>query len=176
MEMKYKKSKLFLPVNHPKISQPIYVRFDGKAIIYHGQEVNQYLVKGKHRRGHYAVCIENTQLYRSRLVATAFVPNPDNYPCVLHNDCNSTHDYYRNLSWGTRQMLGQNMIANGLTERPTEWRGHSKISHPEALKIMGRLHNGEAGRKIAAEYGVSEMTICRIKKKHSLLKAQQHEN
>ncbi|PAK47600.1 NUMOD4 domain-containing protein [Priestia megaterium] len=37
----------------------------------------------------------------SRLVAQEFILNPNNYPCVLHNDDNPKNNHVSNLRWGT---------------------------------------------------------------------------
>ena len=155
-------------VNYPGVAYPISVNNDGTVILYQGMPVNQFLIKGKkHRAGHYAICIENVQIYRSTIVAMGWVPNPNNYPHVLHNDCNTIFDYYRNLSWGTRAMMVQNLQVQGLIGGSNpKFRGSSKISPDDAIKIADRLKNGEVGRKIAEEYGVSEMSITRIKKRY----------
>lgn len=39
----------------------------------------------------------------SRLVATVYLPNPENLPIVMHLDNNPANDYYRNLKWGTQK-------------------------------------------------------------------------
>lgn len=156
-------------INYPGIPDPIEVSDNGEIIRYNGQPVTQTLVKNKRsRRGHYQVFIYGLRIYRSRLVALAYIPNPNNYPKVLHLNCNTVFDYYKNLQWGTQAMLVQNRQVQGLQGGGTaNFRGSSKISYPEAMKIIKRLKNGEAGRTIAKEFSVSEMTICRIKKRYA---------
>ncbi len=54
-----------------------------------------------------------------RLVAVHFVPNPDNYPIVLHKDNNKLNTYYTNLKWGTYSENNAQAISDGLNKIPT---------------------------------------------------------
>lgn len=45
-----------------------------------------------------------------RLVATAFIPNPNNYPCIDHIDTIKTNNHYLNLRWCTNSMNHLNPI------------------------------------------------------------------
>lgn len=38
-----------------------------------------------------------------RLVALTFIPNPNNYPCVLHLDNNPSNPHKNNLKWWTQK-------------------------------------------------------------------------
>lgn len=155
-------------ITYPGVAGKIQVNDDGEFIRYNGSSVTQTLVKGKHsRRGHYQLTIDGVIIYRSKLVALAYVPNPNNYTKVLHLNCNTTFDYYKNIVWGTLAMLIQNRQVQGIQGGGgKEFRGASKITYTEALKIVERLSSGESARAIAKEYNVSEMSIYRIKKRY----------
>ncbi len=165
--MKYKEVKI------PFIKEKIVVREDGKEIVYKEKKpVHQSLVKNEHHRnGYYMVSIEGKRMYVHRLVAEAFVINrkPVSFKMVLHKDCNSLNNHYKNLEWGDRKKLIENRINNGVQDYSSTsgtYRGASKISHNEALNIAKRLENGEFAINICKEYNVSEMTIARIRKRY----------
>jgi hypothetical protein len=48
-----------------------------------------------------------------RLVAEAFIPNPNNLRCVMHMDDNPTNNHVSNLQWGTHKMNLQQMSIKG---------------------------------------------------------------
>ena len=56
-----------------------------------------YLTVGLHRDGKLKFYLVH------RLVAEAYIPNPDNLPQVDHIDGNKTHNYVNNLQWITNR-------------------------------------------------------------------------
>ena len=53
------------------------------------------------KNGYQQITLDNSQLFVHRLVAQAFIPNPNNLPCVNHKDENPGNNDVRNLEWCT---------------------------------------------------------------------------
>jgi hypothetical protein len=51
------------------------------------------------------------QWFVHRLVASAFIPNPESYDCIDHIDGNELNNHVSNLRWCTRSMNNRNPIA-----------------------------------------------------------------
>lgn len=93
-----------------------------------------------------------------RLVATHFIPNPNQCPQVNHKDGNKTNNFVSNLEWCT---AAQNAIhAVRLLERHGENMPNAKMTSEQVRSIRTdtRLH-----REIAADYGISRQVVSRIK-------------
>lgn len=88
-----------------------------------------------------------------RLVAQAFLPNPNNYPIINHKDENPKNNTVWNLEWcsqeyninyGTRNEKASNsMLGKHLTEEHKR-----KISEAKKGKNKGKHHTEETKRKI----------------------------
>jgi hypothetical protein len=97
----------------------------------------------------------------SRLVAIAFVPNPENKPEVNHKNGNRFNDHYSNLEWVTNLENIRHAVAIGSHNNRGENNGRAKLTEADVLDIQAL--DGDCSRKeLAAMYGVTEMTICRI--------------
>ena len=56
-----------------------------------------------HWEGYRRVRLAGKNFKVHRLVAEAFVPNPDNLPHVIHIDGNRTNNHFSNLKWSATQ-------------------------------------------------------------------------
>ncbi len=98
-----------------------------------------------------------------RLVAKAFVPNPNNFPEVNHLDGDKTNNKSSNLEWVTRidnalhstKILGKNR---------GQLVGTSKLTKEDVLKIYDLLDQGVKQKQIADQFSVTIFAINRINK------------
>lgn len=101
------------------------------------------LTKSLHPRGYRTVALTKTGTWRPylihRLVAEAFIPNPDNKPMVNHINAVKSDNYVQNLEWVTHIENCQHAMANGLYASGDRWtarypRGHVFKKSTEQLK------------------------------------------
>lgn len=68
-------------------------------------------VKPNHnQKGYLFVQKKGKCWYLHRLVALAWIPNPNNYPIVCHKDNVVTHNWYKNLYWEYRKIICNNVL------------------------------------------------------------------
>jgi uncharacterized HNH endonuclease L245 len=72
-----------------------------------------------------------------RLVATLFIPNPNNYPIVLHLDNNPKNCNVSNLKWGTYSENNAQAIRDGLNKVPRpDNRKMYEVYHPDSMETI----------------------------------------
>lgn len=97
-----------------------------------------------------------------RLIALAYLPNPEGYPVVRHRDDNPSHNEVGNLVWGTHSDNTQDMIARGRArfQRLTHCvNGHDIKDRDTILKIGTRVAIAGSALKIVENWGLRMTTL-----------------
>lgn len=114
----------------------------------------------QHTRGskthRYNMVVHKGQKYDvHRLVAQAFLPNPESKRCVCHKDDNPQNNHVTNLWWGTHKENMQDMINKG---RNRFFKNQSK----NLDLVLDGISMGKTLREVAAELGVTESRVSQI--------------
>lgn len=99
-----------------------------------------------------------------RLVAKAFIPNPENKPQINHIDGNKLNNCVDNLEWVTHQENQAHAWDNGL-KQPFRGEDHpnSKLSEDTVSRIRGMDRDTDySHREIAEEFGLRRRLVTSI--------------
>jgi len=99
-----------------------------------------------------------------RLVASNFIPNPENKPQVNHINGIKTDNRVENLEWATRSENQKHSIAIGLRTTKGIKNSQSKLTEEGVLSI---LNDNRDYKVISKEYNISVPTISDIKRGYS---------
>ena len=89
---------------------------DGRTRTYQGKMLHPHFDLHGYKR--VALGREQDNIAVHRLVAFAFIPNPNNYGCVNHKDGNKANNTVENLEWCDYSMNLVHAYATGLNQRP----------------------------------------------------------
>ena len=99
-----------------------------------------------------------------RLVAQAFVINPENKAQVNHKDGDKTNNYDLNLEWNTNQENQKHAYKTGLNiPKPGEENYFSKLKNSDILYIRSAECRSKKLKELSEELKVSITTISDIK-------------
>lgn len=124
------------------------------------------ILNGAAKHGYYMVglCKNHKRKYVTvhRLVAEAFIPNPDNKPQINHKDENRRNNCVDNLEWVTAK---ENLNYGSHNEKMT-YTMHKVLSNQVLCVETGLVYNSmkEAARKT----GISVSGICLACKNHPI--------
>lgn len=109
-----------------------------------------------------SICLGNSnykQVPKHRLVAEAFIDNPNDYPEVNHKDGNKLNNSVENLEWATSSENQNHAIKNKLQPNAVStYKG--KLTKAQRDEIVFKYSTcGISKRELAKEYEVSHTTI-----------------
>ena len=111
--------------------------------------------------------LSGKNVYAHRLVAEAFIPNPNNLPEVNHKDGNKWNNYVENLEWVTKNENALHAFENGLRTidgytRYKVAKTSRRFSTKDIEDIKTLFEDGYSKKEIAEKYNCSDSVICNI--------------
>ena len=96
------------------------------------------------------------------LVARAFIPNPNGLPQVNHIDGDKTNNAVSNLEWISRAANIRHAFDIGLASQVGSRNAYAKLTEADVMTIRKMSNQGIIQKTIAAKFGVTRSTVCRI--------------
>jgi hypothetical protein len=116
----------------------------------------------KKRPKYYSVSLyrdgKSTKIFVHRLVATVYVPNPNNLPVVMHLDNDIYNNYYKNLKWGTQKENTQQCIRDGRFKPG----GRDILDEFSINCLLYEYNLGKPRSILKKKFGISDSAINRI--------------
>lgn len=102
-----------------------------------------------------------------RLVAEAFIDNPEEKETVNHKDCDKTNNCVSNLEWMSKSENVRHAYDNGLNENVKRrlGEGRSKTHPPVRVIETGKIYQSQ--RALARDLGLIEQCVSRCLRKWS---------
>lgn len=119
------------------------------------------LIGCKNTMGYMIALIDGKQKYIHRLVAEAFVPNPDNLPEIDHIDTSPSNNIWTNLRWTDRKGNQNNPITKDKMKESNKGKADKahKATKEKRSWVKGQKMCAEANRKRVFQYTVDGVFV-----------------
>ena len=142
---------------------------DGRVFNSYGKELSQQLSNS----GYKQVTLRDASgaghsRFIHRLLAVAFIPNPEHKPCVNHKDGNRLNNDLDNLEWCTHKENSRHAFNTGLATPHGcngESHGRHKLTDENVAYIMRTYVKGSrefGSSALARQLGVSTTTVYKV--------------
>lgn len=103
-----------------------------------------------------------------RIVALAFIPNPENKPCVNHIDGDKSNNRVSNLEWVTYSENNYHAFATGLSKPRFGSDAANAVLDEDTVHVICRMmQEGYRNLEIVKELGVESYLVKNIRAKNS---------
>lgn len=143
----------YLITNHGNV---ISLKFEKEKILKSNNDRKGYLLLNLYNKGIAKTCKVH------RLVATAFIPNPNNKPEVNHKDGNKQNNCVDNLEWVSKSENHLHAFKLGLRDNKGINSPTHKLTENNVLGIRDLYLNGLTQKEIGLIYEVSQKQISLI--------------
>lgn len=153
-------------------TQRYYITEDGKVLSKQKdgsyKELSAYIGRGGYKRISLVGVNGKFNKYVHRLVAEAFIDNPDNKPTVNHKDSDRLNNNSSNLEWCTYSENNKHAYDFGKQKKFVgEEHKDSLLSNKEVLEIWDAMLSGHRRVDVCKKYGISSGIVGNIINRNS---------
>lgn len=125
----------------------------------------RYLAAERMDSGYWCIVLDRRNYWVHRLVAKAFIPNPENKPCVNHKDGNKSNNAVGNLEWVTHRENMVHALRNGYCDGIIGSNQHNaKLNESRVAELLVLLTEGKyTDMELSRQFGVCRQLVTMVK-------------